>query len=66
MEPELPSPTNEEVSTALPPAIVTTTKGRLRRTAAIIGELKELKDNNGLNIDNYRKYMLWLILISFI
>jgi hypothetical protein len=30
---------NEEVSTTSPPAIETTTKGRARRTAAVIGEL---------------------------
>jgi hypothetical protein len=35
---ELPSPTDEEISTASPPAIEITTKGRPRRTA-IIGEL---------------------------
>jgi hypothetical protein len=39
MEPELPSPNDEEVSTASPPAIETTTKGRPRRKAAVIGEL---------------------------
>ena len=36
---ELPSPTDEEISTASPPAIETTTKGRPRRKAAVIGEL---------------------------